>query len=254
MQRRLALPAKAIMLLVSPNPYKLAQFPNLSSANAFLDALALHRRSQGLPAISVILPMILGIGYVAEHPEIEALIRRKGMYGIDESELLAALEVAMTPQSSLPAGTDHLIVGMEPSRLAKSIKSTNADTFWFDEPRFGAVATAVSQHMSVESAAAGDSIIAAIERAKTTEEAIEAVTAHLVQRLSRLMMIDAEDFQPETRSIVSYGLDSMIGAEFRNWIFREFKIEVPFQQLLADNLTVAKLAVDLCEKIGKDVL
>jgi acyl carrier protein len=217
-------------------------------ANAFLDALAHHRRSQGLPAISLVLPMILGIGYIAENPEIEASIRRKGMYGIDESEMLAAFEVAMTPELSSSAAVDHIIAGLEPSRLAKSVSATSADIFWTREPRLRTLGTAMKQHMAKEGSATGDSIVAAISNARQPAEAIDAVKAYLVQRLSRLLMIRVEEFQPETRSIASYGLDSMIGAEFRNWVFREFKVDIPFQQLLAGNLTVAKLATELCEK------
>lgn len=191
--------------------------------------------------------MILGVGYIAEHPEIEASVRRKGMYGIDENELLDAFEVSMSPQSPSSTRTDHVIVGLEPSQLARSIKSTDADIFWLDEPRFQTIAAAMKSYMGGKGAATGDSISMAIENAKSAEDAIKAVTDHLVQRLSRLLMIDAEDFRPEARSIVSYGLDSMIGAEFRNWIFREFKVDVPFQQLLADNLTVVRFATNLCE-------
>lgn len=62
-------------------------------------------------------------------------------------------------------------------------------------------------------------------------------------------MINVEDFQPEGRSIVSYGLDSMIGAEFRNWVSKEFEVDIPFQQLLARNLTVSKFAADLCIRL-----
>ncbi|OTA69586.1 hypothetical protein K449DRAFT_429050 [Hypoxylon sp. EC38] len=45
------------------------------------------------------------------------------------------------------------------------------------------------------------------------------------------------------------GLDSMIGAEFRDWIFREFKVKVPFQQHPAGSLTVTKPARTLYKNI-----
>lgn len=62
-------------------------------------------------------------------------------------------------------------------------------------------------------------------------------------------MLDESAVQTTQMSVASHGLDSMIGAEFRNWLFREFKIDVPFQQLLAGTLTIAELAQMLCEKV-----
>ena len=226
---------------------------NYGAANAFLDAFAHHRRMCGLPAVSLILPMVVGVGYVAGNPDIEKSIRRKGMYGIDEADMLAGFEVAMTPQTSLGTELDHLIVGLEPSQLAQSITSAEADSSWLETPRLNTVRTTINALTKQHSAKSGDNIISIVKGAKSSEDAIVAVTNHLLLRLSRLLMINTEDLQTEGRSIVSYGLDSMIGAEFRNWVFKEFKVDVPFQQPLARNLTVAKFATDLCIKLGKIV-
>ena len=67
---------------------------NHAAANSFLDAFAKYRRSQSRRAVSIILPMILGVGVVAENNEIEEALKRKGMYGIDEEHLLEAFEIA----------------------------------------------------------------------------------------------------------------------------------------------------------------
>jgi len=221
------------------------------TANSYLDALSRHRRTHSLPSISLILPMILGIGYIAEHPEIEAQIRRKGMYGISEPEMLAAFEVAMTPQSHLPPDDqlDHIIVGLSPAPLAKSIAAAGAeDTQWFyTAPRFQALHTAMSQYTSANSFhnSHHTSILTTISTL-TPAAATEAVTVHLAQRLSRLLMLEPETFEAgKGRSIASYGLDSMIGAEFRNWIFREFGVDMPFQRLLAGDAAVGVVAGEL---------
>lgn len=49
--------------------------------------------------------------------------------------------------------------------------------------------------------------------------------------------------------IGSYGLDSMIGAEMRTWIFKEFGLDYPFQKLLAPTLTFKGLAEVVAEKM-----
>ncbi|MCJ1309500.1 hypothetical protein MMC25_003160 [Agyrium rufum] len=227
---------------------------NYAAANTFLDSLARHRRMKCLPAMSLILPMVLEVGYVAEHSELEDSLRRKGIYGIYEIELLRAFEIAMTPQPDPRLAVDHLIVGLEPSQLAKSASHADpADVFWLEDPHFHCVKIALRQltnGVSITLAAdSGQDIVTSIKSAKTMDDAITATTSCLIQRLSRLLMVDVADFQTDSGSIGNYGIDSMIGAEFRNWIFREFKVDVPFQRLLAADLTIRKFAADLSRRV-----
>ncbi len=49
------------------------------SSNAFLDLFARYRNSFGLPAVSVGLGMISEVGYLHGHPDIERLMKRKGI-------------------------------------------------------------------------------------------------------------------------------------------------------------------------------
>ena len=65
-----------------------------------------------------------------------------------------------------------------------------------------------------------------------------------------MLMLDTVDIDPEVGSIASYGIDSMIGAELRNWIFKEYGMDVPFQQLLEPTLTIAKFAGQVCAAKG----
>lgn len=224
-------------------------------ANAFLDSLARHRRARGLPAVSLILPAIFGIGHIAEDPEIEKSIAMKGMYGIREKEMLEAFEVAMTPQSALPTDVDHVVVGIQPRRFGRAVEASGAHVPWRDDPRLNWMATAMEEQARHDPAkghgriggASTDNILATIRGALSAEQATEAVAAHLSRRLGRLLMIEDEVIQMTQKSIASYGLDSMIGAEFRNWIFREFKVDIPFQQLLAGSFTIPELAKMLCK-------
>ncbi|TGO19696.1 hypothetical protein BTUL_0003g01530 [Botrytis tulipae] len=222
---------------------------NYAAANSFLDFLARHRRKQGLTGTSLILPMVVGIGYVADHPEIETSLRRKGFYGIDESEMLASFEVAtMAHQLEV----DHIIAGIEPSRLAKAISATEAKVTWPLEPRLGIILAKVENQIANEGVTKSSSILDKIENLLDKEEAVNYVSEHLVRGLSTVLMINKDEINPQARAIASYGLDSMIGAEFRNWIFTEFKVDIPFQQLLAPNSTIASFTEILYNQIKKD--
>ena len=93
---------------------------NYCSGNAFLDSFARFRNSLGLPAISVGLGMISEVGYLHEHPAIEALMRRKGIHAINEDELLQIIDLALTNQHPTTGKlhydslvSSHLLTGVE---------------------------------------------------------------------------------------------------------------------------------------------
>ncbi|KAK1964696.1 hypothetical protein LY78DRAFT_659113 [Colletotrichum sublineola] len=65
-----------------------------------------------------------------------------------------------------------------------------------------------------------------------------------------MLLLDADAFGDLSQSVASYGIDSMIGAELRNWFFKDFGLDIPFQQLLGPSLTPTKLAEQICASHG----
>ena len=226
---------------------------NYAAANSYLDSLARHRRFQQKPAASIILPMVLGVGVVAENLELEDALKRKGMYGIDEEHLLSAFEVAIIEQQR-PGTVDHIVVGLDPAQLHKAINEAgeDVDSFWTEDPRFKTIVHAMqSESSDASGAGASQTILSTIKGDKISPaEAIQAVKEHFITKLARILMLAPEDFEEDGKSVASYGIDSMIGAELRTWIFKELAIDIPFQQLLGPSLTVTKFAEQVCENQG----
>ena len=225
---------------------------NYAAGNSFLDSLARHRRSQQKNATSIILPMVLGVGVVAENLELEDALKRKGMYGIDEEHLLGAFEVAIIEQQREGA-TEHLVVGLDPAQLRKAIDEAgeDVDSFWTEDTRFKAMIHAMnSESNDGAGSGASQTILSTINGDISPAEAVQAVEEHFVAKLARILLLDVEDFEEEERSVASYGIDSMIGAELRNWIFKELAIDIPFQQLLGPSLTITKFAEQVCANQG----
>nr|ART35008.1 polyketide synthase [Fusarium bulbicola] len=231
---------------------------NYAAANSYMDALARLRRSQGKPACAVVLPMVLGVGVVAENLDLENSLTRKGMYGIDEEALLNAFEVSILEQQGQQDGSaslDHLVVGLDPAELHRATKQVegDVDAFWAGDQRFSILLDAINQ---LDGANHGDgeagSILSRVKAASSPAQAISLVRDHFVSKLARVLLLDVEEFSDESSgwSIASYGIDSMIGAELRNWIFKELGLDIAFQQLLSPSLTIRKFSELICVSQG----
>ncbi|KAI1743139.1 ketoacyl-synt-domain-containing protein [Xylaria scruposa] len=228
---------------------------NYAAANTYLDSLARHRRYRGLPAISLVLGAIHGFGYIHEH-SLEDTLKLMGVYSLGETEMLDAFEIAMTPQRELPPDADHFATGLQPRRLGRTLGASGVYMALEEDARLNWLARAIEtqsaamgSRVSSSLAANQKNIVTTIRETTSMQEAVDIVTVAVAHRLARLLMIEEDLIQITQKSIGNHGLDSMIGAEFRNWIFREFKIDMPFQKLLAADFTLVELAKSLCGEI-----
>ncbi|KAI0467334.1 hypothetical protein F4859DRAFT_495046 [Xylaria cf. heliscus] len=245
---------------------------NYAAANGALDALARQRRAEGLAASSLVLPMVLDVGVVADNDSIEASLVRKGLYGIDEYEMLRGFETAMlASRSDLKKATNsenvtsaitdlsQVIMGMEPRELAVSSINETVDAFWHGDSRFCHTRTAMDRLLSGRSSnsnndnSENNAFTRTIKAAvlDSPEAVVRAVSEHIAKRLSSILMIPFDNFELDGQaSIASYGLDSMIGAELRTWLFKEFGLDYPFQKLLASTLTFKRLSEAVVDEMG----
>ncbi|KAH9986109.1 hypothetical protein F4779DRAFT_624315 [Xylariaceae sp. FL0662B] len=76
---------------------------------------------------SIVLPMVSGIGVIAENAELEDALKRKGMYDIDEEHLLQPFEAVMISHD-LEQIPDHKVVGLDPSKFQKAVNDAAATT------------------------------------------------------------------------------------------------------------------------------
>ena len=72
--------------------YGNARQANYGAANAFLDALAGHRRAQGLPGLAVNWGVFEDVGYVAERRDVAEYLARQGQHGFRAEQGFAAME------------------------------------------------------------------------------------------------------------------------------------------------------------------
>lgn len=229
---------------------------NYAAVNDYMGALAHHRRSRGQAAVSVMLPMVLGVGVVAESTELEESLKRKGMYGIEEEDVLAAFELAVMEQQGEKTGGSalhHVVVGLDPTLLNKARLSAreDVDAFWERDPRFSFLVQAIKAGSGADGSGDGaGSVLESVHKAATLSEANGVVASHVAGKLSRMLMLDIDEFEDTSRSVTSFGIDGMIGAELRSWIFKKLSLDIPFQQLLAPGLTLLSPGELVCQAQG----
>ena len=220
---------------------------NYCAANYFLDQFARHRRSLGLPAVSVGLGMISEVGYLHDNPEIEALLLRKGIQPLNEDEMLQILDISLSSSLRLPhvydnAAEAHILTGLEPFLLQKLRKKGFEGTNpVLQDPRAAVIAGAYDSqsdlaHRNQDSSTPGE-VAKALENG---EELIDAIS-YVLKRFGTLVLIPADKVEVK-KPLSLYGLDSMLAAEFRSWFFQEFKVDVSFFELLDKNTTISSLS------------
>lgn len=233
---------------------------NYCAANAFLDTFARYRRSLNLPATALGLGMISEVGYLHEHPEIEAILVRKGIHAINEDEMLQICDIALSPQ---PASADtapgaehfapaHILTGLEILGLDKIRKRgfEGPRHMLYSDPRLAIVSGALSA-ISIANAAgpansavAGSShlagCVAGCRRAGADDGArlqlVDCVQGLVGQKLRDVFLLGAQP--PAQTRMADLGMDSMMSAELRLFLFQTFKVDVPFLSLLASTTTL----------------
>jgi NADP-dependent 3-hydroxy acid dehydrogenase YdfG len=235
---------------------------NYCSANAFLDAFARYRNSLGLSAVSVGLGMISEVGYLHEHPEIEKLLKRKGIHSINEDELLQIIDLALAnqaPRTWRPSydnfSNSHLLTGIEFIGLKQQRElGFEGDNHVLADPRASLFAAAFER--STADVAQG-TVLLSHELPKEIKDALqaksditltEAVTVIVKKKMANLILLPADKLQPE-KKLGEFGLDSMLAAEFRTFVYHALEVDVPFMTLLDKTTSVSSLAALITEQM-----
>lgn len=150
-------------------------------------------------------------------------------------------------------------MGLDPFELAgATAQAGHADAYWYKDPRICHVRAALEADVRIKSHGPVDNgdgsfatdVATAMSSAGGETAVLDVVARHIARRAASILMLQVEDIELDDKSIASYGLDSMIGAEMRTWLFKEFTLDFPFQKLLAPTLTIMSLAAAAAESMG----
>lgn len=220
---------------------------NYCAGNHFLDLFSRHLRSQGIPAVAVGFGMISEVGYLHDNPEIEALLVRKGIQAIDADELIQLTDLALSSNAKLDIAhahddlaVAHILTGMEPHGIKELRKKGFEGTQpALEDPRAYLLASALDGDAAAAVSTGGlpAEVAALVQSGQTLSEA---VLNFVRKRFGNLVLLkfDAVDVK---KPLAQYGMDSMIGAEFRIWFYQSMQVDVPLVELLGSSCTVESL-------------
>ena len=217
---------------------------NYAAGNTYQDSLARHRIMNGQKAISLDLGVIDNVGYVAERPGMRESVKMHGILPISDTELLALLDYHCDPNLGiLSPSTCQVVTGLEvpASMLAQGLEPA----YWMSKIQFrglhqmnsdnSAKTPIINSEDKVDTAA----LLAASE---SIDKAASIVSDSLAKKLSSTLSMPLENIDP-TRPMHSFGVDSLVAIELRNWFAKEIGAEVSVFEILG-NESIADLSVE----------
>ncbi|KAF2419578.1 putative polyketide synthase [Tothia fuscella] len=214
------------------------------AASSFQDSFAVHRNSLGLPATTIDLGMVTGVGYVAERSQLQQNLTNQEFEQIPEEECMAIIESAIV-HSGRPNKTGSIMTGVG---LANFAAGGGKNRPFYYTPKFSHFRRMAESSSGIdhnhESGSLGR-VRDFLEASRTFAEAVEHVVTAVLTKTSTLLMIPAEDLDAK-RAMSEYGMDSLVAVEMRNWITREIEVTVPILELLGK-----QSIQDLCKNIAR---
>ncbi|KAI4263037.1 MAG: hypothetical protein L6R42_001796 [Xanthoria sp. 1 TBL-2021] len=217
---------------------------NYAAGNTFKDALAHHRIALGRKAVSIDLGLMVAEGVVAENEFLLASMRRIGhLMDIQQEELIAVLDHYCNPNLPLPSDDDaQLLMGIEvPSAvLAKGIDLHHS----IHRPMFRHLfrmrpeATNTDDHGLSSPGSSNDGKTmdraAMLRNATSQNEAASLITGWFSTKVAQVLGLPELDIDPH-KPIQTYGIDSLVAIDLKNWLAREMGADMEVFMLLGNS-------------------
>ncbi|GAB2809259.1 hypothetical protein GCM10027073_47390 [Streptomyces chlorus] len=207
--------------------------PGYAAANAFLDALAEHRRAEGLTAASVAWGTWAEVG-MATADEVHERLRRQGVMPMEPPLAIAALQRMLEDDD-----TALTVTLMDWERFTPSFTATRPSPLLAGIPEAGRALSAGEEAPADDGSATPPlrKRLDALPTAERERALLEAVRAEASATLGH----DAADAIPATRAFRDVGFDSVTAVELRNRLRAALGLPLP-AALAFDHPTPAALA------------
>lgn len=207
---------------------------NYAAANAFLDALAHHRRAQGLPATAVNWGVLGGEGYVARNERVAEFLARQGTGALTPGEVTSLLESFLTSHTTQAAAIRvdwakwrQSFRGMQDNPLVERIFASGVEL--------------------TETSGGSNDWRQKIQSAGPDER--DAVLGQAVRDVVGSVLRVKPDSLRDDQPLTDLGLDSLMGVEIESLIESSIGVALPPTSLMRAR-TVGQIATLIAEHLG----
>lgn len=204
---------------------------NYVAANSFLEALAQHRRAQGLPAQAIGWGAIGDAGYLARNAAIrDQLAAKLGADPLSTDSAMAFLEELLSGgQTNLYAGDINW------QRLRSGLPTLQSRIYG-----------EVTKKAGREEAAEGEDALARMQ-AMQPAEALDFVAGILAEEVGQVLRLAPEKID-RNKPVFDLGMDSLMALELKLSMEDRFRIDVPVMAL-SDGGSINKLAEQVVRQV-----
>ncbi|KAF5654405.1 polyketide synthase [Fusarium sp. NRRL 25303] len=216
---------------------------NYAGGCAYQDALAKYRRAHGQNALSLDIGWMSNIGIIAEK---EAYQRQRqtsnDMQPIDDKELLALLTLCCDPNNPLqlpPLSEGQVLFGLRTP--ADILSEGHQPPALLKRPLLSGFSfLAGSNNTPAQAIDHAENAKDVFQKSSDARERQQVVIRAIAVKLARAMSISLEDVEP-SKPLSSYGVDSLMAVELRNWINKEFSSTVAVFDIIG-SISIAGVA------------
>ena len=205
---------------------------NYGAGNTYEDALAKFRISHGEKVVSLDIGLVKSVVFVAEREEVIDSQLLAGLSRIEELQLHAVLDYHCNPALSLPSFLkSQVLVGLDTP--AAMMAKGRGEPFWVDQPMcrnllqmddVSSVAGVIDAQIDYE---------ALLRSATSATAAKDVFYGGLKDKLSKVLYLSIADIDRHG-SITSYGTDSLVAVDLRNWLSKEMGEDVAIFEILSN--------------------
>ncbi|KAI0205149.1 polyketide synthase [Astrocystis sublimbata] len=217
---------------------------NYSAANLYLDSFMRHRREMGLCGTTMDVGAVSDIGVLAENDASQSAMERLGMDFISEQELLYQLEEAVKADLEVPSSAHNY-------QTITGISLHTPDVYWSSKSIFKNLYANHDFGISQEDVAER-SLFAVMSIESDEKVRLNLLVDALMEKTAQIMGISRDAMAP-SNSLSSYGLDSLMAADFRRWFRKEAHVDVALFDILSPqpiSVLTAKAAKSFAENLA----
>ena len=208
---------------------------NYAAGNTYQDSLARHRVMKGQKAVSLDLGVVDNVGYVAERPEVRESVKMHGILPFSDTELLALLDYYCDPNLGvLSPSTCQVITGLDiPASMAARGQEP---AYWMRKSQFThlhQIRSSISFTTSITDSKDKIHTSARLSSSQSINEAASIVSTSLTEKLSSALSMPLENIDP-TRPTHSFGVDSLVALELRDWFAKDIGADVSVFEILGN--------------------